>query len=341
MLRIIYTLFAKRLRLSNPWNYKAPVLMGFTYVVIGVERIPFLVALQAMGWSLMTIVGIAGFGYLTNDLGDRKADLAAGKTNLLASLPLIQIIGLLVLFLGLALVPWFVFFPVSPLSIGLLGAELLLFVLYVAPPFRLKERGFLGLVTDSLYAHALPCLLAMITFAAIGNENDPLDPDADIFPYLLIAVAWQFALGLRNILLHQMKDAENDRQSGLSTLVTKVGDRKTFLILTNLMIPLEAITWSLLLFGYSRGNPLPLIVWPLFVLMQYVKRGRPADNRTFLYWLFDDFYIPILPSLFLLWYAIFDWRLLILWGIHLLLFKNPLARYRDQALGWIFPFLRS
>ncbi|MFN8396218.1 MAG: UbiA family prenyltransferase [Bacteroidia bacterium] len=324
MLRIIYTLFAKRLRLSNPWNYKAPVLIGFTYVVIGVERIPFLVALQAIGWSLLTIVGIAGFGYLTNDLGDRKADLAAGKANLLATLPMAHIAGLLLLFLGLALVPWVVFFPVSALSLGLLGAELLLFVLYVAPPFRLKERGFLGLVTDSLYAHALPCLLAMITFAAIAGERDPFDPDADIFPYMVMAVAWQFALGLRNILLHQMKDAENDRQSGLRTLVTRIGDRKTFLLLTNLMIPLEAITWSVLIFGYSRENPLPLLIWPGFVAFQYIKRGRPADNRTFLYRLFDDFYIPILPSLFLLWYALFDWHLLILLG-------DPPAAVQESA----------
>lgn len=336
MFRIIHTLFAKRLRLSNPWNYKVPVLMGLTYVVVGVERIPVWLALQAMAWSLMTIVGIAGFGYLTNDLGDRKADLAAGKPNLLAALSSVQIGGLLALFLGLALVPWIVFFPVSPLSIALLGAELLLFVLYVAPPFRLKERGFLGLVTDSLYAHALPCLLAMITFAAIGGERDPIDPGADIFPFMVMAVAWQFALGLRNILLHQMKDAENDRQSGLHTLVTRIGDRKTFLLLTNLMIPLEAIAWSVMLLGYSMANPLPLLAWPFFVLFQYLRHGRPTDNRTFLYWLFDDFYIPILPSLFLLWQAIFNWQVLILLAIHLLLFKSPLAPYRDAALKKLF-----
>jgi 4-hydroxybenzoate polyprenyltransferase len=83
MLKAIFDLFTRRLRLSNPWNYKVPVLIAVTYLVMLHAGFDWVEGWVGFAFSVCTIIGIAGFGYLSNDLGDRDADRKAGKANLL------------------------------------------------------------------------------------------------------------------------------------------------------------------------------------------------------------------------------------------------------------------
>jgi 4-hydroxybenzoate polyprenyltransferase len=330
ILTVIFTLFAKRLRLSNPWNYKAPVLVSVTYLAMLAFEFPLLEALKGFSWSLCTIIGIAGFGYLSNDLGDRDADRKAGKPNLLSELPLLQILALLLLFLALAILPWLLYFPLNLLTVSLLVAEFLLFVLYVLPPFRLKERGLLGVVTDALYAHANPALLAALTFAALAGK----EPEA-LAPAFFVLVGWQLALGMRNILLHQLKDAENDRISGIRTFVTQMGEAKTQRWLQYAFVPLELLSWVALLVTLASVSWLPLLAWPVFLLWQFPKQGSKGDLRQRLYAYLDDYYIPYFPLLILLSLCVQDWRMVVLAVLHVLLFKNALSNARNRLFHWI------
>jgi 4-hydroxybenzoate polyprenyltransferase len=327
---VIYDLFAKRLRLSNPWNYKAPVLVAVTYLILAWQKVAFLDALFAFGWSLCTIIGIAGFGYLSNDFGDRKADAKAGKSNLLIGLSRMQISGLLVLFLALAVVPWLVYFPVTALTISLLLSEFLLFILYVLPPFRLKERGLLGVITDSLYAHAVPATLAGLTFLVL------LPTENQAFPiFLPTLVVWQFFLGMRNILLHQLKDAKNDRVSGIHTFVTRHGEAKVNRWMSNLFVPLELLTWLLFLGALTPVTWLPLLGWPLYLLWQFPKQGPHREFRQWLYGYLDDFYIPYFPLLILISLCFQDWRMIFLAVFHVILFKSALSETKRRVFAWI------
>lgn len=327
---VIYDLFAKRLRLSNPWNYKAPVLVSVTYIILLSHHFLFDQAILAVAWSLCTIIGIAGFGYLSNDFGDRAADQKAGKSNLLIGLNGIQILLLLLLFLALAIVPWLVYFPVTTLTGSLLVLEFLLFVLYVLPPFRLKERGLLGVISDSLYAHANPALLASLTFLALSKAENATMP-----VFVPALVAWQFFLGLRNILLHQLKDAKNDRVSGLRTFVTQYGEQRVNRLLSQVFVPLELLTWLLFLGALTPVTWLPLLGWPLYLLWQFPKQGPNRELRQWLYGYLDDFYIPYFPLLILLSLCFQDWRMIFLAVFHVILFKSALSEPKRRVFAWI------
>src|SRR5687768_476539 len=73
--------FTKKLRLSNPWNYKVPFLLSIPYLVLLVGGYNEGKSFYAILASLSVIIGIAGFGYLTNDLGDRQKDQMINKEN--------------------------------------------------------------------------------------------------------------------------------------------------------------------------------------------------------------------------------------------------------------------
>jgi 4-hydroxybenzoate polyprenyltransferase len=328
IIHITYTLFAKRLRLSNPWNFKVPVLISVTYLMMLGLQFAFEDALLAFGWSLCTILGIAGFGYLSNDLGDRTADRKAGKPNLLSEIPAVQIAALMVLFLALAMLPWVFFFPLNLLTGTLLGTEFLLFVLYVLPPFRLKERGLLGILTDALYAHVIPAILAALTFGAL----------ADTFPrkltHFLIGVGlWQLCLGMRNILLHQLKDATNDRTAGLQTFVTQVGEARANRWLKMVFVPLELLSWLLFLILIGPITWLPLVGWPIYFAWKFHRQQQLLDFRGWLYRYLDDFYIPYFPLLVLTSLCVDEPRMLVIAAAHLLLFKSAFSPARDRIFS--------
>ena len=306
------------------------MLVSVTYIILLGQRIPFGSALVSFGWSLCTILGIAGFGYLSNDLGDRKADHKAGKKNLLATLPMTHIVGLVVLFLGLGILPWVVYFPLTKLTGVLLGLEFLLFVFYVLPPFRLKERRIWGVFTDALYAHAVPAALAGLTFLALA------DPLVLVFPMVLpTLVIWQFCLGMRNILLHQLKDAKNDRISRIQTFVTRVGESKSENLLAHVFVPLELLAWLLFLGAMTSVSWLPLVGWAIYLLWQVPKQGNHRELRTWLYAYLDDFYIPYLPMTILISLCLEDWRMTLLALLHVLLFKTALSPTKFRIFQWI------
>jgi len=178
-----------------------------------------------------------GFGYLTNDLADRKKDVLAGKPNGTANLSSTSVIILVGLFLAIAIFPW-CYLPMDVVSVICITAEFALFVLYAFPPFRLKERGFLGVITDALYAHVVPGFLASWTFYLVGEKafND--------FFYFVIALSiWQLFSGIRNIVSHHYKDFDNDISSGTKTFATSIGKDKTYLLMKRVFVPLEVLSF--------------------------------------------------------------------------------------------------
>src|SRR5262245_10156047 len=116
-------LIVRRLRLRNPWNYKAPLLMAFPYFAIGAGRVPWDRAPGAILAAMCTIAGIAGVAYFLNDLMDVDEDRRAGKDNAVATLSGAQRLLLLALFLVATLAPW-LYLPFTATTGALLAAEL-------------------------------------------------------------------------------------------------------------------------------------------------------------------------------------------------------------------------
>jgi colanic acid/amylovoran biosynthesis glycosyltransferase len=291
-----FQFFTKKMRLSNPWRYKVPLLVSFCYFLLlagNVEPVPAKVSFVA---ALATTIGFMGFGYLTNDIADRKKDALAGKSNGTANLSSLSISILVVAFLAIAILPW-MYLPMDRISAICIIAELVLFVLYAFPPFRLKERGFLGVITDALYAHVVPGFLASWTFYLVGNEH------YKNFFYFAIALSiWQLFSGIRNIVSHHYKDFENDQASGTKTFATQIGKEKTYTLMTRVFIPLEIISLLAFLFLVQFKIDFLIIVLLMFIVSawsEYRKGESDTPAKHFTNTFLDRFYIHWFPYIIL------------------------------------------
>ncbi|NQX99520.1 MAG: UbiA family prenyltransferase, partial [Flavobacteriales bacterium] len=271
------------------------------------------------------------FGYLTKDLGERKKDAIIKKQNATADLSKISLIILLVLFLGLTIGPWF-YLPMEFWSYVLLGLELLLFYVYAFPPFRLKEKGFFGVITDSLYAHVVPTLLASYTFylfVGAGYEQFIL--------FLILITSWQFVLGIRNIIFHQHQDFENDISSNTNTFVTKQGKEKVEKWLQYVVLPIEVVLF--LSFAYFINTTIPyfiiiLVIWIIYISfkLKINKNYRTFNFRSFAYQYLDDFYIQWVPLIVISKMIIDSPYLWPLFLIHFFLFRNGIKSFIQNKL---------
>ena len=324
-------LLLNKLRLSNPWRYKVPFLISVPYWMVLASGLMPEKAAWGFLFSCITILGIAGFGYLLNDFTDQEEDRIAGKPNVIAGMNPILVGLLMLFFLALAILPWIFFFPVNTFSLILLGSEFLLFILYSLPPFRLKERGWWGILCDAGYAHALPAVLAGVTFLQMGANEYTLNRW-----YLWALASWQFVLGIRNILLHQLGDFEKDLKTGTQTQVTNAGKAKTEMLLGKVIMPLELILFAA--FGLIISFTIPYFgLFYLFFLFQvWFKRkilwGQilPENLRQRLYIYLDDFYqewIPIFILLALTWENVWFGLLL---AVHILLFRNAIKTLAQE-----------
>lgn len=325
-------LIYRRLRLRNPWNYKAPLLIAFPYFAIAAGRVPWDRALAGVLASFCTIAGIAGVAYFLNDLTDAEQDRLAGKDNAVAALSWPERVMLLALFLTAALGPW-LYLPFTRTTGVLLAVELALFVVYCVPPFRLKERGVLGVMTDAAYAHALPAVLALLTFAQMASE-----PYQQLALFAGVLGVWQFALGMRNIVLHQLQDYDRDVNAGTETLAVAIGPKRLESLLRVIFVPLEIVAFIAFAIVLSREVPwFPLASVAYIVLatarLRVLQQPFPATIREGLYVYADNFYADWLP-LVILAYMIgttpATWPIGVL---HLLLFRNGVRQSIRDVKG--------
>lgn len=332
-----FDLFYRRLRLKNPWNYKAPLLVAGPYFIIAASQIPWDRALFGMLASLCTIAGIAGFAYFLNDLTDARKDLLAGRDNVVAGMRWGTRLLVLSLFLLAALGPW-LYLPLTRISAFLLVLEFVLFLVYCVPPFRLKERGVLGLLTDATYAHALPAVLAALTFSYLAEE-----PYSGLRRFLLALGVWQGILGIRNIVLHQVQDHDADVRSGNRTLAVVLGPTRLTTFLTFGLVPMEVVAAGAFALVLSERMPWLVPAYGAFILLTMARlrllgHPLPATARERLYAYADNFYTDWLPLLILGYLIAVNpgcWPLAIL---HLVLFRNGLRQsWHDLKghFGWL------
>lgn len=153
------------------------------------------------------IIGLAA--YFLNDFFDQEQDKKANKVNIAATIhPRWVITWSVILFiLGFVFTYW-----ISATACYLLVLQLILLLLYSIPIIRLKERGLIGVITDAIYAHTIPILIVVILFANHHHIS------SGVGMVLLVVLT---SLGIRDILLHQLKDVANDLVSGTQTFAAK------------------------------------------------------------------------------------------------------------------------
>jgi hypothetical protein len=319
-----FVVFVKKLRLSNPWKFKVPFLISILYFVYLISTTTKENPILTFFASLLVIIGISGLGYLTNDIGDRKKDAIISKENATSNLSDKNLLILFFCFFCLTLLPWFYLF-FNYISLILLSLEISLFFVYAFPPFRFKEKGILGLVTDALYAHTIPALLATFTFYKMNSVAK-----SDIVYFTITLIAWQFILGIRNIIFHQLKDYENDINSNTKTFVTNYGVKKSTFLIKKMLLPFEFILFTvfclILSYKFYLFACLILIYW-MFKALSEMRKMLTFVYRDLAYKFLDDLYLQWLPLVVLFLLCQKSTVYLPVALLHLILFRSEAKTY--------------
>lgn len=330
------------LKTNQWWGYHYMVMLGSAYYVIYITPSPPPIGVMLLRLAIFTIatVGIASFGYVLNDLTDIKQDLRSGHYNIMSSHDRIGRLMILVIILLLGLLPW-VWLPRTPLILILLALEYALFLAYSVPPLRLKTRGLLGPIADSIYAYVVPATIAALV-ASNGELSQP------IFNYLIVLMIWSFLFGLVGILRHQLFDHSRDQLDGVRTFVVKNGWDQAFdqtfrlakMILPAyvLLVAVQALANPFFFLGFFAHLSGQLWNWNR-QLMVTTRCGYPVSRPDRFHLVFDQFigdfcwYWQPLIVLALLSLRSRDYLILLLG--HLFLLPNGLkrvvsARMKDQ-----------
>ncbi len=319
----------QNLRFNLWWNHLIPPVLTVIYFTLAFNEIPLDHGLLHVFGFIPVIVGVAGFGYLINDLTDFKQDASVGKKNIVNALSKPGLLLLISFLLICLLSPW-VYLDLNWAIIILLGAQILIYLLYSIPPFRFKERGFLGILSDSFYGHLNPILVTIFTFASISSFKEG---SKGLYPFILIVI-WAVTKGIRNIMLHQLDDRKNDRKTGINTFVLSLGALPSVHTINRLILPLEMLLVSILVFLASQEFEYFYIGFIAFLFFTWLKFNGPKFTALpkrqfkfkFLHFM-NDFYEEWLPLIVLIYLTMSRPEYAVLLIIHLIIFPHILRNF--------------
>ena len=149
------------------------------------------------------------FGFIVNNLSDRRIDVAVGKDYFLKATPQQFKVLSAVLLILLISIPFY--FQINALFV-VVAIGLLIGISYSLPPIRLKERGLLGVIAP-IIAQRLPFTLFFF-----------LLPEA--YQFVLYLFIWLLIDGFIVELDQQLHDLKNDTTTATDTYLTRIGNEK-------------------------------------------------------------------------------------------------------------------
>ena len=269
-----FSSFFKAIRSHDWWLYKIPPLLAVAYVEILLLDLPALQSILTVTAMLFAITCVAAYGHIINDSFDIEVDQQVGKPNSMAQFSPWQraLFCLASVVLGFSL-PILMHFGTLP--IALLGINYLLPTLYSAPPFRFKEKGILGIISDAAGAHAIPTLFITATFSHLVTA-----PPLQAKGLAIIVTAWSFFAGIRGILLHQLWDRSDDLRSSVKTLVTESEIEDVRFWMSRIVFPIELLLLGSLILIISKSTPL-ILVFTLFYCLFKLTLSKSDSTATF------------------------------------------------------------
>jgi 4-hydroxybenzoate polyprenyltransferase len=316
-------------RLSHWWGYIFPPILAIAYLmqIFSEHDIKRFVLLLIP--FCVSVIGTASYGFIVNDISDKKADKLAGKNNIASKYSNKTLWLLVIASIIVAVGPWF-FLPVTVYTIALFATQIVLLTFYSLPPFRIKNSVFFSVIVDALYSSLLPALIALFVFGC------DLHPDSNLVIVFTVLMISYFLRGLRNIMLHQIADVDNDEKSGLTTFVLKYGTHTSYSRL-KLFVAMELI----FLIGFIALLATKIqhfwIIIPVTVLYYIIKvkskYTRPKSSKDYFLFL-NDFYEDILPVVFLFLLSLINTWFIVLFIVHVVLFKNKLIWH--MFIVWLY-----
>ena len=260
-------------------NGKIPGLSGFWFIQV----------------NILFFASYLGSSYLINDMADRDIDLQAGKKKIIAGYSFPQTVIMLAATVAGGALPVLIVEAACgasvPSHIILIAGIYYLGFSYSIRPFRFKERGFAGTVFCSCAQRILPLAVAAAVFRV---------------DYLLLAMLLiqGFMVGMRYILIHQLLDRKNDRETGVHTFSLHHPDAARKMIYVCVFFEtVLIILLNLFLIRHgtgAAGKIFPAVTIIYFVLLAiFVRSVKYMLNErafeTFSFVPFEDYYNFFLP----------------------------------------------
>lgn len=280
-------------RASEWWTYKIAPILASAYATAVVLEVSPASLWPTLLLLLMALVALAAFASLINDICDLEEDRLGGKPNKLDGMPrrrLAALFGACSLS-GIAATAWLLRY--SPVTASVYVANWLVFVLYSIPPIRLKHRALLGVVAIALGEALLPHMLTVFVTAAAVSRQPPT-------VWAALVAVWSFAVGLRSILWHQLRDHEADRRAGVETLAVRWSPRLVERAGLWIVFPIELAVFLGILCELDLT-----VAWALlgvYAATESARRGllnvtavvvRPAPGDRLVMFEFYDLFYPI------------------------------------------------
>lgn len=213
------------------------------------------------------LVGIGG--YFFNDIFDAKADSIALKFNITNILKpwLVWLLIAITWAIGLVLV-----MKVTTMLALLLSIQFILLFIYSASPFRFKQLGFWGVLIDAAYAHLVPILMLLMHLS-----------DFNKLPwFFMLFPVFTYLIGIRDILIHQLNDFENDAKAGINAF--KPSSYLKFPQIINRVEILAALLLVLFIgiagLSHSLNALTMLFAVALFISYTYVYLIKPNPTNS-------------------------------------------------------------
>lgn len=252
------------MRSADWWEFKLVPIFAVFYASAAVVQTPVSSLWRTAALLLFSMIPGAVYVSLINDVTDREADRAASKVNTLTDVSRAVVAGLLGTVMAAGLAFAWRWRGDTPLLASYLAAWVS-FSLYSLPPFRLKGRGLLGVLSDACGASLFPTLVAVIL--VYRGAGRPVDES-----WIVPTGVWALAYGVRGILWHQLTDRENDRASGVHTFAEKHPAHLAVRLGTYVAFPLEVL--ALAAMCWRVGS-----VWTLASLAAYLDlSGGVSDS---------------------------------------------------------------
>lgn len=310
-------------RATEWWEYKIAPILAIAYATFINLDSSIHLNITWIVFLLFSVTIGAIFVSTINDITDLQDDLASGKTNRMAKInsKYRWIIPTGCALLGLVSIS--IFFP-DRISIALYILPWIAYSLYSFKPFRLKERGFWGVLADAFGAHVFVSLLIVSSLSYIVERS------IDWLWFSTIGF-WSLIVGIKGILWHQYYDRDNDLISNTRTFATKVIPYKIQKV-EKLLMGVELFALGIIL---ARINSIIIFLffglYLILVCLRYIALDHKVtiilfsqDEKSQI--LMFDFYIAILPLSLLIHSALIEpknWWVLL---IHLLLFPKTMIK---------------
>ncbi len=256
------------------WNTsKLPLIFLVFYYLIAINKDFSYISLLSFFNFLAFVCLYASFGYMINDFSDREVDKKAGKPKAIAQMsPRAARLVLFAIFL-LGVLISLPFWLHNTDFLILLIVMYLLSTFYSLPPVRFKEKYWMGMIVASITQRVFPALLCFVIFNYFGCE-------------LLLFLLLFFIIGIRWIIVHQIKDYRNDLKASVKTFITSVGILKGIHYLLVYILPAEVILLIItLIYAIIK---IPLLG---FFISGYLLIAYQTGVRTTKEWLLNSVFV--------------------------------------------------